>query len=316
MFFKVILIVAIITQFVAAGIAISLIRKTKYNASWILLTAGFFLQAIRLVGEYLPIAGIRKTDQTEVVMAWSAILMAFLFVMGVFYIQKIFKYMHKMEAQRRHNEKLLLNATIQAEEKERKRFAKEVHDGLGPLLSTIKMSVSALSYLDIDEKSRHIVENTNDVIDEAIKSIKEISNNLSPHVLENFGLVRAVQNFVNKLNALQMINITFRSNLGNRRFERSVEVVLYRVICELINNTIKHAKAKNIEIDLSIEAGKTLVIVYNDDGIGMDAQELEKQYQGGMGISNIFSRITSLKGTVDLKSKPTKGLNVNIKVEV
>ncbi len=315
MLFKIILIIAIITQFVAAGIAISLIRKTKYNASWILLTAGFFLQAVRLVGEYLPIAGIKETEHTEVIMAWSAVLMAFLFVMGVFYIQKIFKYMGKMEAQRRHSEKLLLNATIQAEEKERKRFAKEVHDGLGPLLSTVKMSVSALVFLDIDDKSRQIVNNTNEVIDEAIKSIKEISNNLSPHVLENFGLMRAVQNFVNKLNALKMIKITFESNLGRVRLDRNIEVVLYRVVCELINNTIKHANARYIHIDINME-GKLVTIAYFDDGIGMDVQQLEKQMQGGMGISNIFSRISSLKGNVEINSKLTEGLNVNITVEV
>lgn len=315
MFFKVILIIAIVTQFVAAGIAISLIRKTKYNASWMLLTAGFFLQAVRLVGEYLPIAGLSKTEQTEEIMAWSAILMALLFVVGVFYIQKIFKHMAKMETQRRHSEKLLLNATIQAEEKERKRFAKEVHDGLGPLLSTIKMSVSALTYLDIDEKSRLIVDNTNEVVDEAIKSVKEISNNLSPHVLENFGLMRAVQNFVNKLNALKMINITLESNLGLKRFETNTEIVLYRVICELINNTIKHADAKHICIELN-ELNSCLLISYFDDGIGIDSQQLAKLSQGGMGISNIFSRISSIKGKVDIKSKPTEGLNVNITVEI
>lgn len=315
MFFKIILIIAIVTQFVAAGIAISLIRKTKYNASWMLLTAGFLLQAIRLVGEYLPIAGVRKTEQAEQIMAWSAILMAFLFVMGVFYIQKIFKHMHKMEIQRRQSEKLLLNATIQAEEKERKRFAKEVHDGLGPLLSTIKMSVSALSYLEIDQKSRLIVNNTNEVIDEAIKSIKEISNNLSPHVLENFGLMRAIQNFVNKLNALKMVKIIFTSNLGVRRFDRNLEVVLYRVICELINNTIKHAKANEILVDLKIET-RMLIINYSDDGIGLNLQRESKLNHGGMGLSNIFSRISSLKGKIDFDNKPSGGIVVKITVDV
>ncbi|MFV0290397.1 MAG: sensor histidine kinase [Mangrovibacterium sp.] len=315
MFFKIILIIAIVTQFVAAGIAISLIRKTKYNASWMLLTAGFLLQAIRLVGEYLPIAGVRKTEQAEQIMAWSAILMAFLFVMGVFYIQKIFKHMHKMEIQRRQSEKLLLNATIQAEEKERKRFAKEVHDGLGPLLSTIKMSVSALSYLEIDQKSRLIVNNTNEVIDEAIKSIKEISNNLSPHVLENFGLMRAIQNFVNKLNALKMVKIIFTSNLGVRRFDRNLEVVLYRVICELINNTIKHAKANEILVDLKIET-RMLIINYSDDGIGLNLQRESKLNHGGMGLSNIFSRISSLKGKIDFDNKPSGGIAVKITVDV
>lgn len=315
MIFKIILILAICTQFMAGGIAISLIRKTKYNASWMLLTAGFIIQAIRLVIEYLPIAGISKIEDTEEFMAWSAIFMALFFVAGVFFIQKIFKYMQRMEAIRRNNEKILLNAIIQAEERERRRFAKDLHDGLGPLLSTVKMSMSSLTKLDYDEHSKEIVSNTEVVIDEAIKTIKEISNNLSPHVLDNFGLKRAIQNFIKKLNALQTIHIELVGNLDNNRFDKDKEVVLYRIICELINNTIKHAKAKNIKIDLNTNF-KDLTLIYTDDGVGMDTNLLDQYLQSGMGISNIFSRLSSLKGEIDVYSKPKKGITINIKVGI
>jgi len=88
------------------------------------------------------------------------------------------------------------------------------------------------------------------VIEEAIKSIREISNNLSPHILNNFGLNKAMRNFINKINYSDTIQIKFNSNFEDDRFESNTEVVLYRVLCELINNTLKHAEATLISISL------------------------------------------------------------------
>jgi signal transduction histidine kinase len=222
--------------------------------------------------------------------------------------------MKRVEDSRRLTEKMFLNAIIQTEEKERKRFAKDLHDGLGPLLSTVKMSVSSLAQLEHDAASKKIVANTEMVINEAIKSLKEISDNLSPHVLNNFGLLRALRNFTNKINTTKAINIKLVSNMGNERFSNNIEVVLYRVVCELINNTIKHASANTIEINMQKESD-FLSIAYHDDGKGFDKNKLEELSSlGGMGFSNIYSRINSIKGDINIESEPKKGTLVNIKV--
>lgn len=314
MVLQIILVVSIILQVFAVIVAIKLIKETKYNFSWVLLTIGFSVMAVRLLVELLPYVSNFKPQELGEFMVWSGVAMSLTFAIGVFLIQKIFKYMKRVEDSRRLTEKMFLNAIIQTEEKERKRFAKDLHDGLGPLLSTVKMSVSTLAQLEHDKSSKEIVENTEMVINEAIKSLKEISDNLSPHVLNNFGLARAVRNFSNKINATKVLHIRLRSNLGEIRFENNIEVVLYRVICELINNTIKHAKAKKIDIDLNIEE-KNLTIVYKDDGKGFQMDKLLNQANNtGMGFSNIFSRINSLKGEINVDSKPGKGTLVNIKV--
>jgi signal transduction histidine kinase len=165
-----------------------------------------------------------------------------------------------------------------------------------------------------DEASREIVENTELVINEAIKSLKEISDNLSPHILNNFGLVRAVSNFANKINITKTIRINLVTELKDERFDANVEVVLYRVICELINNTIKHAHAKKINISLSID-GEYMIIIYKDDGRGFDVSKIIEQQGGsGMGFSNIYSRINSLKGEINIESENKKGTQVTIKV--
>jgi signal transduction histidine kinase len=269
---------------------------------------------MRLV-EFLPyVSDIKPQDYREI-FVWGGVITSLAFAIGVFMIQKIFKYMKRVEDSRRLTEKMFLNTIIQTEEKERKRFAKDLHDGLGPLLSSVKMSVSSLAQMKHDEASREIVENTELVINEAIKSLKEISDNLSPHILNNFGLVRALNNFANKINITKTIRINLITELKDERFDANVEVVLYRVICELINNTIKHAHAKKINISLTITDNDFLTIIYNDDGKGFDVSKIIEQQGGsGMGFSNIYSRINSLKGEINIESENKKGTLVTIKV--
>ncbi|WP_423127764.1 sensor histidine kinase [Gaoshiqia sp. Z1-71] len=315
MVLQVLLVISIILQLFAVGVAIKLTKVTKYNFSWILLTIGFILMAISRLVEFLPYISNFEPQELGEVMVWFGVVISLTFAIGVFMIQRIFKYMKRVEDSRRLTEKMFLNTIIQTEEKERKRFAKDLHDGLGPLLSTVKMSVSSLAQLEHDKASDEIVRNTEMVINEAIKSLKEISDNLSPHVLDNFGLLRALRSFSNKINATKAIRIKLDSNLGDERFDTNVEVVLYRVVCELINNTIKHARAKKIEISL-IKVEKNLTIVYKDNGKGFNPNKLLSQTANeGMGFSNIFSRINSLKGEINVESGPGMGTIVVIKVK-
>lgn len=314
MILKILFVIAIILQFFAVGVAIKLTRVTKYNFSWMLLTIGFILMAIMRLVEFLPyISDIKPQDYREI-FVWMGVITSLAFAIGVFMIQKIFKYMKRVEDSRRLTEKMFLNTIIQTEEKERKRFAKDLHDGMGPLLSSVKMSVSSLAHMNHDDATREIVENTEIVINEAIKSLKEISDNLSPHVLNNFGLVRALNNFANKINITKTIRIKIESDLKDERFDNNVEVVLYRVICELINNTIKHAHAKKIDISL-IKENDYLSITYKDDGKGFDVSKIiDQPSSSGMGFSNIYSRINSLKGEINIASEQKKGTLVTIKV--
>jgi signal transduction histidine kinase len=314
MILKILFVIAIILQFFAVAVALKLTRVTKYNFSWMLLTLGFILMAVMRLVEFLPyVSNVKPQDYREIYV-WGGVITSLAFAIGVFMIQKIFKYMKRVEESRRLTEKMFLNTIIQTEEKERKRFAKDLHDGLGPLLSTVKMSVSSLAQIKHDEASREIVENTEIVINEAIKSLKEISDNLSPHVLNNFGLVRALNNFSNKINVTKTIRINLVANMKDERFDSNVEVILYRVICELINNTIKHAHAKKIDISLTQDED-FLTIIYKDDGKGFDVNKvIEQPASSGMGFSNIYSRINSLKGEIKIESAHKKGTLVTIKV--
>jgi Signal transduction histidine kinase len=315
MVLQILLVITIVLQLFAVGVAVKLTKVTKYNFSWMLLTIGFVLMVLQRLAEFLPYISNFQQEEVSEILSWFGVIISLSFAIGVFFIQKIFKYMSRVEDLRRHTEKMFLKAIIQTEEKERKRFAKDLHDGLGPILSTVKMSISTLENMNQDKVTKEIVENTNLAINEAIKSIKEISNNLSPHILDNFGLLRALRNFINKINVTQVIKINLASNIGDDRFDSDIEVVLYRVICELINNTIKHSKAKNIEISLFKE-DKMLNIVYQDNGKGFDKSEWDYPNDRGMGLSNMISRINSLKGEMWIDTEPGKGMITTIKVRI
>ena len=207
---------------------------------------------------------------------------------------------------RQETERKILNAVINTEESERKRFATDLHDSIGPLLSSINLYLSSLGKFDSVIEKEQIIKASVDAVNEALVSIKEISNNLSPHILNDFGLEKAIQSFTNKINLSQTISISFYAEHMEERINEQVEVVIFRVVNELINNTIKHAKATNIEINLSRE-GNLISLIYIDDGIGFDAKEINAGTSTGMGLYNVLSRIRSLNGSHKIKSNPKRG---------
>jgi signal transduction histidine kinase len=308
------LLISITLQVVAAIFALRLMRVTKYRASWVLISLGFLLMAIKRAIKLIQFLEDDFSFYLTMADDWLGVMISFLFTAGVFLIGEIFYSLKRAEIERNRSEKRVLNAIIQTEEKERKRFAKDLHDGLGPLLATVKMSVSAILDNKISNQ-QEILENTSLVINEAISSIKEISNNISPHVLTNFGLVSALKNFSHKINETKSVNISLVSNMENERFDHNVETILYRASCELITNTLKHAKANSIQINISKHL-RTLTIQFHDDGQGFNPDKKINNMNSGMGFSNISSRIKSINGVFILNSYPGEGTNALIKVRL
>lgn len=307
MLIKILLVISIIVQTLATAYALRLVRATKYNSVWILFIVGFsllsverFVQLLMAGGHYVP----------RWWFGYLGIVVSVCLSIGVMYAHKLFKYIDRLNRQRQLLNKRILTAVLRTEEKARSRFSKELHDGLGPLLSSAKMSLSALAREQHDDAQRELIDNTTYVIDEAIRSLREISNNLSPHVLNDFGLARGVQHFVSRSAAMHEAKIRFTTNLGTERYDSDVEVILYRVICELINNSLKHSGCASINLSLSQNDGM-LALDYSDDGRGFDPQSM---IDCGMGLSNIASRINSLCGTFDIVSSKGNGMHAAIRV--
>lgn len=300
--------ISLFLQVAAAVIAISLFKRTKFNSSWILISTGFLLMAVSRVFELWPTIYPEMEEVMQIVQRWLAFIISLVLLVGVFYIRKIFQFMRRVDEIRRETEKRVLAAVIKTEEQERQRFAKELHDGLGPLLSVIKMLVSGLEAANGTEVNDKIKLNLRQAVDEAIAGVRDISANISPHILNNFGLKDAVEAFIKRLRQSGNFRIYFTTNLGEQRFVYNVEVVLYRVICELINNTLRHAAATKVTIDLQLEEG-VLYLEYTDNGIGFDIKGLSAHE--GMGLNNMRYRLQSGNGDIEIVSEHGKGMRAN-----
>lgn len=206
----------------------------------------------------------------------------------------------------------IIKTTIYSEEKERTRIAQELHDGIGPLLSSIKLYAETYFSSNKPEFKATLQDQIIDTIDDTIDHVSAISNNLSPHILKNFGLKTAIEKFAGKIQKSTDIDISVELKIEDRCTEE-IEITLYRVIIELINNTVRHARAKNIELVLE-KNGSKLFLNYKDNGIGFDAKDLMKK-SNGMGLFNLKNRIESLNGEIMFYSVPSKMSQVKISLK-
>jgi signal transduction histidine kinase len=302
-----------VLQIIAASIALGFMKLTKYRLSWILLSLSFVFMAVMKIIQFFELLRGTPSFTWQMVYEWVGVLVSVMIIGGVILMRELFYSLKRAEADRQRTEKRVLNAIINTEENERKRFAKDLHDGLGPILSTVKMSVSALNERIRDPSGMVILNNTNHLVNEAIATIKDISNNLSPHVLSNFGLSSAIGAFTTKINQTKAVEIIFKSNMENIRLENEKEVVIYRAVCELINNSILHSGASRIEIELN-KHEKFVTLQFNDNGRGFDTNALMNEDTKGMGLSNIETRVKTVEGVFVIESNPGNGTSALIRM--
>lgn len=304
---EILMIVSIVMQLVAMVIAIHLVRETKYSALWISCIIGLLALSVERV---LQLKIFDGADVSNFTLAWTGIIVSVCFSTGVVCARLLVNHVDRITYDRRLLENRLMTAVLHTEERSRASISRELHDGLGPLLSSAKMSLSALSRSELSERDRKTLQNTAAVIDEAIRSLRDISNNLSPHVLINFGLMRGIKNFVDRTTALHDVKIEFKTTLRDQRLDSNVEVIIYRVVCELINNSLKHSGCSEITLNIS-HSNDSLTLDYTDNGCGFVPNDVE---DSGMGLSNIRSRVQSLGGKFRLISNKGEGTKAHIVV--
>jgi PAS domain S-box-containing protein len=209
-------------------------------------------------------------------------------------------------SERIDSEKRLLSTIIATEEKERKRFSADLHDELGPILSTIKLYTDLLSKDEYSKTSREeVVRNIQELTDLAISTTKQISRNITPSILHDFGLAIAINDFCRYINDTKSIKVHVKTDEYRIDERNIIETVLYQTAKELINNTIKHSCAKNISIELK-NTDNIIVLYYKDDGKGFDIEEKLKE-NTGLGLHNIINKIKTINGTFDFYSRKDVG---------
>jgi len=205
-----------------------------------------------------------------------------------------------------------LKTMVATQEEERKRISRDLHDDIGTKLTALKHFLSALkekaSYRK-EEEIRSLAENSEQVLQETIEDVRQLLLNLSPAILEEFGYTTAVEGLIHKINETKQIHFNLVVFGLNQRLQKDYELALYRITQELINNALKHAKAKRVSLQIGYRDGK-IILMIEDDGVGFDVHVCKSGY----GLPNLKARTKLLKGTMTIDSQQGKGTSVLIEI--
>ena len=206
-------------------------------------------------------------------------------------------------------------AVLKGEEQERTRLAKDLHDGLGGMLSGIKFSFNTMKgNLIMTPANAQSFERSMDMLDSSIKEMRRVAHNMMPEALVKFGLDTALKDFCNEIQQSGALYISYQSiGLENMVINKTVEITVYRIVQELVNNIMKHAAAKNAIVQVTKTNGQ-LAVTVEDDGRGFDTNILHQVK--GIGWSSIQNRVEFLKGKLDVDSQTDKGTSVHIEINV
>lgn len=193
-------------------------------------------------------------------------------------------------------------AVLSAEEIERQRLARDLHDGLGQVLSTARMNVSALEEADLNPQDQGILQNSISLIDRAVTEMRDVSHDLMPRTLVNSNLIVALEEMTQKINSVNKSSVTFKHDIHEFLFSKDHQIVLYRIFQELFNNSLKHAPEADLALYLSETSNSYIFNLNQSLGI-VDENKLKKSR--GIGWSNIQARLALLNGKLNIS--PDKG---------
>lgn len=211
----------------------------------------------------------------------------------------------KIREREKNREILAIQEMVEIQEAERINIAKDLHDGLGGLLSSVKMQYAELSHAESSGFSE-----IEALIDESCNELRRVAHDMMPDALMKFGLVNALEDLAGKLETDGKLTINIQAIGMNYRLESSTEIAIYRIILELLNNVIEQADASDVLIQLAIHDDQLNIIV-EDDGSGLE-QVLIK----GIGLKKVESRVSYLNGKIEYDSYDNSGTTVTIDIPV
>ncbi len=229
-------------------------------------------------------------------------------------------YRHKQKLQQARIEELetekqlaATEAVLKGEEQERTRLAKDLHDGLGGMLSGIKYSFQNMKEnLILTPENAQAFERSIDMLDSSIKEMRRVAHNMMPEMLVKYGLNVALKEFCKEIDQSGVLNVKYQSiGMDDSSIDQTTAIAVYRIAQELVNNAIKHAAASEVVVQLQ-RSEQLLSVTVEDNGKGFDTALLERSQ--GIGWSNIRNRVDFLNGKIDVHSTPEMGTSVLIEI--
>ncbi len=255
----------------------------------------------------------QKNILNYILIAGAALALLILFLSYRNYQQNKELQLQRINELEREKKLTATEAVFKGEEQERTRIAKDLHDGLGGLLSGIKYSLNTMKgNLIMTPENNLALERSMDMLDSSIKEMRRVAHNMMPETLVKFGLDIALKDFCTEINQTGALMISYQSiGLNGATINEITSITIYRIIQELINNTFKHAAAKTAIVQVTNTNGRISITV-EDDGIGFDKEILK--HSKGIGWVNIQNRVEFLKGDLDVQTAPGKGTSIHIEM--
>jgi signal transduction histidine kinase len=261
-------------------------------------------------------AEIRQKKDLNYLFGGGAIVLSLLSFMG-YRSYKQRKKVDQLRIAELETEKQLsaTEAVLKGEEQERTRLAKDLHDGLGGMLSGIKYSFNNMKEnLILTTDTAQAFSRSMDMLDNSIKEMRRVAHNMMPESLLRYGLDKTLQDYTAEINKSGIVTVAYQSmGMENKIVSNTTAITIYRIVQELLNNVTKHAAAKQVLVQL-LAQGNKLVVNVEDDGRGFDTEILERAE--GIGWKNIKSRVEFLKGSSDVQSAHGKGTAVNMEFNI
>jgi signal transduction histidine kinase len=220
----------------------------------------------------------------------------------IFHQRRVIRFQNKLQYMEQEQQKILLNASIKLQEEERQRLAADLHDDAGPLLATARLYLN--ENLVNQDKSTQLqsIFQARQIIDDTIQLIRNISHSLMPPTLKNFGLESAVNDLFQKISGSGSINASSRFHEYKDRLKAEKELVIFRIVQELINNILKHSSASFIHLTQNVHGDKFYLRIHHD-GRGIVQADFDKLNRStvGLGLKNISSRLRVVQGNINFE---------------
>jgi signal transduction histidine kinase len=247
-----------------------------------------------------------EIDAVVIASAFVAILLVgFIIAMLVMYRRR--QYEHEQE---------LLNARLEIQENIFRNLSEEIHDNIGQELSVLKLTLSVIS-LDKAEEAKKFIGESRAMVNHVIAGISDLSKSLNTDRILKIGIIEAVKAELGKIEKTNLFKTSFTYADAKFQLKSGNELILFRIIQEVLNNIIKHSRAQHIIVDLRLR-GNTIIFTFTDDGTGFDVREaMQRPSAGrGIGLTSMMNRAKLIGGQLSIQSQPGKGTTSSIELPV